>query len=929
MIDWKLQGGIFVFNLQESEDSIDFQAILCSLTDNGIGKQEGAVFTIPADGIYELSGGQRRLLNLPQEYPYYLKIDSDGLINRPGFKYVPQFYLTKGRGRMRCESLSLPIVDVMFPEGESLKYILTKPQYDVIAEINSVNGQEFVDSTTSYHCLAKIKEFAAADSHIFFTDFLQGLNVVALEHIHLHLDYKDEKLTVSPDIPEELREKNDITQGEFTRAFDQRNQVIPVYTIRTEDGKGEHKVVLPEQSAPKLSDVKKAFSAVQNQETIRDVVENPQTYFDESLFDLKEFYSDRVIEIGLYKPKFYAFISPYKSEWIPGFTIEDKYNGNTNVILKVEEEIQEFEAAIKEAEERKSSEISYKGYKLDYEEAKNILKIARKQNANPTKRLEVDENKKKVLIIEENAESLGYKVDTLDIDAPDVYNFHSVDALKDGIELKTHQREGVAWLQHLVRSKDKGCLLADDMGLGKTLQVLYFIQWHRQYCNKDKKPYLIVAPVSLLDNWSKEISKFIKDTSLEPTVLHGDLISKKRNDSDIEWLKTRTIILTNYETVRSYQFNICAVDYAVVVLDEAQKIKTPGTYITCASKALKADFKIAMTGTPVENTFLDLWCIMDFAIPGLLGNAKGFAAKYQHPLKKEGTDVEALGKELRNQMGVFFMRRCKTDVLKDLPEKTEEKTEVVMCPTQEGRYLKAIRLAQDVLADGNGSAMLELIYKLRRISESPYVADETADIESVSINDLIDSSAKVQATLDILHKIKEKDEKAIIFCIYKESQRMLQRIISSRFGITPKIINGDTKVMSSVRYDELNYSRQQAIDNFEAQDGFNVIIMSPIAAGMGLNVTAANHVIHFGRHWNPAKESQATDRAYRIGQQKPVTVYYPITVLSDKYKFHSFDQTLDELLRRKMNLADATLFPTEQSEVRVSDFKEMIESSTV
>ena len=337
-----------------------------------------------------------------------------------------------------------------------------------------------------------------------------------------------------------------------------------------------------------------------------------------------------------------------------------------------------------------------------------------------------------------------------------------------------------------------------------------------------------------------------------------------------------------------------------------------------------------MTGTPVENTFVDLWCIMDFAIPGLLGNAKEFAASYQNPLKKGDTDVDALGRELRQKMGVFFMRRCKVDVLKDLPEKTEQKEEVVMSDLQEERYLKAIRLAQNVLEEGSGSAMLELLYKLRRISESPYVADEMTNIEEVSIEDLIDSSAKVQATLDILYKIRNKGEKAIIFCVYKESQRMLQRIITSRFGVMPKIINGDTKVISSSKTGKLNtnYSRQQAIDSFEARYGFNVIIMSPIAAGMGLNVTAANHVIHFGRHWNPAKESQATDRAYRIGQKKPVTVYYPITILSNKQKFRSFDQTLDELLMRKSNLAGATLFPTEETEVKPIDFINMIENSS-
>lgn len=930
MINWDFHNNDFVFTLPEGPDGEELQAVLCALTDNGIGFQSGNVFSIPGESIYQLSSGQRALLDLPRECPYYLKIDSEGLINRPGFKYVPQFYMTKGHGRLRTKSIHLPIVNLVSTNGESLEYILPEVQFAVLREIEKVNNQDFVDSTASYHSLAKIKNLAKNDSYVFFTDSLQDYNVVPLEQLHLHIDYKDEQLTVTPDIPEDIREDNQIAAGEFSKKFEQRNQVIPVYTLRTEDGEQEHKVVIPEHSAPKLSEVKKTFKAIRNPEEVREVIENPQTFFDEELFDLKEFYSDRVIEIGLYKPKFYGFICPYKSEWIPGFTIEDKYNGNTNVILKEEKDIKEFEDAIKEAERKKSSEIDFRGYKLDYEEAKGILKVAKKQNANPKQKVELDENSKKVLIIEENAESLGYRVDSLDTDAPASYDFHEVDVLKDGIALKNHQREGVAWLQYLVKSKDKGCLLADDMGLGKTLQVLYFIQWHKKFHNKSKKPYLIVAPVSLLDNWNNEIKKFLKDPSIEPVILHGDIIQKKRNDNDIDWLKTRDIILTNYETVRSCQFNICAVDYAVVILDEAQKIKTPGTYVTCASKALKADFKIAMTGTPVENTFVDLWCIMDFAIPGLLGNAKDFASSYQHPLKKGDTDVVELGKELRGRMGVFFMRRCKTDVLKDLPEKTEKKQEVVMTSVQEERYIKAIRLARNVLDEGNGSAMLELLYKLRRISESPYVADEMSDIESVPINDLIDSSAKVQATIDILHSIHKKGEKVIIFCVYKESQRMLQRIIANRFGVTPKIINGDTKVISSskTRDIESNYSRQQAIDKFEAQEGFNVIIMSPIAAGMGLNVTAANHVIHFGRHWNPAKESQATDRAYRIGQQKPVTVYYPITVLSDDHKFKSFDQTLDDLLQRKTNLADATLFPTERAEVKIADFRDMIDVSS-
>ena len=329
-----------------------------------------------------------------------------------------------------------------------------------------------------------------------------------------------------------------------------------------------------------------------------------------------------------------------------------------------------------------------------------------------------------------------------------------------------------------------------------------------------------------------------------------------------------------------------------------------------------------MTGTPVENTFLDLWCIMDFAIPGLLGNAKEFKRVYQDPLKDSNTDTHYLGKELRDRMGVFFLRRRKLDVLKDLPEKIDMKKEISMSAFQEKYYIDTISMFQNTELDSR--MMLMLISALRKISDTPLIDMPDIDIERLAIDDLIKSSGKIQATIDILDNIKMKQEKAIVFCIFKASQRILQRIIQERYGLTPKIINGDTKVMSNQNVSSGNYSRQQAIDSFESVKGFNVIIMSPIAAGMGLNVTAANHIIHFGRHWNPAKEAQATDRAYRIGQERTVYVHYPITRLSEDYNFASFEQTLDGLLSKKSNLADATLFPTADTEVRLSDFNQFV-----
>ena len=170
MSNWRLENDNFIFNIQEYEDPEDVQAILCSLTDNGIGKQNGINFNIPTSEIYQLSEGQRRLLDLPQESPYYLKIDSQGLVNRPDFKYIPQLYMTKGHGRLRIQGLTLPIVKAISPNGENIEFMVSEPQYKVMTEITQVNAHDFVDSTTNYHSLARIKEVAAKDSRIFFTE---------------------------------------------------------------------------------------------------------------------------------------------------------------------------------------------------------------------------------------------------------------------------------------------------------------------------------------------------------------------------------------------------------------------------------------------------------------------------------------------------------------------------------------------------------------------------------------------------------------------------------------------------------------------------------------------------------------------------------------------------------------------------------------
>ena len=524
------------------------------------------------------------------------------------------------------------------------------------------------------------------------------------------------------------------------------------------------------------------------------------------------------------------------------------------------------------------------------------------------------------MIIKENTDEDEYSEATQPISEVK-YNFESIKNLSNEIKLKDHQKNGIAWLQTLSSPPYSlpGVLLADDMGLGKTLQVLYFIEWFVQKGNSE--PVLVVAPVSLLENWQNEYQKFFPNPNLKVITLWGadvkNYIIPSNKEKTIRNLNNKSIFLTTYETLRKQQIPLGIINWGIIILDEAQKIKTPGTFVTNAAKGLKAKFKIAMTGTPVENTLMDLWCIVDFCSPGLLENAKSFSNQFQKPLKKGDTDFGQLSENLRGKIGDTLMRRMKTDVAKDLPTIDYLKFREEMPPEQYGIYQnELVNIEQLKENNDNANPVLQGIFNLRSISDHPYL--KHYQLENFSSHELINSSAKLKKVISILSEINKLEEKVILFTENKSMQRVLRRIVIENFSMTPSIINGETPTSIS-KTNSSKLSRQQEIDKYQKKNGFNVIIMSPVAAGFGLNITEANHVIHYTRHWNPAKEQQATDRAYRIGQQKPVKVYYPLAVApNDEIK--TFDIVLDELLGRKSHLASSTLFPTEQIEISKEDF---------
>lgn len=900
----------FVFFCEENGCSINisswlekgyaqYYSSLQELVDNGYGEATETEYLIPFSGIYELDELEREAFGLPSLYPFDLYVQSDGLITHPSFKYTYSFRTFAPNGDILIvESKTGPVVTLNL-KGLTQSYLLTKDEYQLISAIDEFNAlpNEIKSANGNLIQFSNIKELSS-NSAIILDSVLAGKSVIIPEHIKLSFDYHNGVLDVTPCIDGDKENK-------FAKMVDGYEDVRDIYPLKQSDGTKTH-IVLNDAQKETIKEIKTNYRHVKDKETINKIIESPAEFFDLDTVDISEFYSDRVIEIGLYHPKVYPFVSPYKSQWIPVYQIEDRVNGTTTIAIKDYKELSRLESTIQDAQDRQETIVIINGVKLPIEDAKEITRRAKEQ-LDKKEKVKHETNEKthngiEVLIIKENTEEQEYTETTEPWKMPEKLSLSPDIYLNEVYSLKQHQIEGVAWLQCLLNNQLKGCVLADDMGMGKTLQVMYAIDWHFRH-SESNQPYLVVAPVSLLENWQNEYTKYFDAPRLPIITVTSS--PKVIEQTFIEQLSKKQIVLTSYETLRRGQLNFCAVNFAIVVLDEAQKIKTPGTMVTNAAKALKGNFKIAMTGTPVENTFVDLWCITDFAIPGLLGNAKEFARLYQNPLKNSNSDVDALGKDIRNRIDGYFMRRMKDSIASELPTKTEITFKENMPEAQLQCYLAALNSVED--EDNASGRMLQTIMRIRAISDHPCL--DGTDISQYSEDDIINSSAKMKVTFNILDSIKEKREKVIIFTERKEMQKILQRSIFYKYGICPRIVNGETAT-KSIRPNV--DTRQKAIDSFQNADGFNVIIMSPVATGMGLNVAGANHVIHYSRHWNPAKESQATDRAYRIGQTKDVFVYYPMATAES---FDTFDVILDRLLNRKIHLATSSLYPSEMIEV--------------
>jgi len=671
-------------------------------------------------------------------------------------------------------------------------------------------------------------------------------------------------------------------------------------------------------------------------------------------------YSERVATIGFDKAYYSPFIAKKDDEesWFPEnviFGVHYTPNGETNPITLSlnESRLSELKKKCDEAIKTGKEEFIFSGMErsIKINEAREILETigeasheVRNGTFNPKKSIDPNGNiKRKTLIIKANIEKVDYSEVRGGLALTEGTPPRIPSSLKLEYKLKNHQESGISWLQHLWNRSPRECrgvVLADDMGLGKTLQLLCLIA---RCFEEDSKldPVLIVAPVALLDNWRDEIDKFFNTGTLRVLRLYGDELAERRiSKSDLaeelthagitrllrkDWIGNAQIVLTTYETVRDLEFSLATQRWSIMICDEAQKIKNPNAMMTRAAKKQNARFKIACTGTPVENSLADIWCLFDFVQPGLLGALNMFGRTYRRPIEAKTDDEKKKVEELRSIIQPQILRRMKEDVAKDLPRKImvgfdahadieiqrlSGCVNLPMTERQRGLYAGAISHFTGT-KEGASRAKnhLGLLQHLRRVCIDPRSFGQLAtDLDSVT--ELEKYSPRLRWLNEALNVIRNRDEKVIIFCEMKDVQRLLQRYIAERFGLTPDFVNGDISVDS-----KHSGNRKTLIKKFQEKSGFNVILLSPLAAGAGLNIQAANHVIHFSRCWNPAKEDQATDRAHRIDQKKEVFVYCPVVVAKE---FVTFDSKLDTLLRYKRELSRDMLNGT--GEVSASEF---------
>lgn len=718
----------------------DIHTELDMLEMEGKAVKVGDSYRISHETAVSFSRDERELLTLPPIFPYPLFVGKEGLPQNNSFRLKVNFQKADGTYFMNPEVIG-SYIDIR----PGCCYMCSEAQYAILksasscnAEIGRLKEREKI-LACSLRYVALIKENAKKiDARL--DPFLEKIDVVAPDYLSISVkEDTDGTYYASPIIlnadGSPYGEKD---ASEFGRKFKNGSKAQRSYM-----GKDRTYYVFDQEQQDGLQQIKKARKLTKEQ--AKTLVLSPQSVFTGApfRFDRGE-YSDRVIEYGAFIAKNYPYLKGIEGGWLPeeGSVGREDLDGIDELDEPevTEENVAILKELIENAFAKNKSSISYQGktYKLT---GAFIEKVMGKDDVTDSTGGSADGEKPKEdrgnLISEENAESVGYEQANEQRRqkrrearfrklGADLSMEQVLSGFKDDVVPFSYQKEGIRWMAQNWKAGYQGVLLADDMGLGKTMQVLGLISGIKNaYGEKDMNSVLVVAPVSLLANWESEFIHFVKEGVFEEIVpLYGNSFRdfKRGHDLRLDFspVAKNRIVLTSYETLRNYDISFGCIDWSFMVLDEAQKIKNPVTLITNAVKSMKYDFAIAITGTPVENAWVDLWSIMDFVEPGRLRDLKNFCNTYQNQLKKLQGDMagqEALGKKLEQELQPIFLRRQKTDYLEGLPHKEVIPKPVLMPPVQREAYEKIIAVAKK----GKKKDILKVIAMLRDTSLCPHL----------------------------------------------------------------------------------------------------------------------------------------------------------------------------------------------------------------
>lgn len=905
---------------------------------------DGSVF-IHSGEIASLSEKDASALGLPAAIRIQLEIQSSGVFGRSGFKIETRWVKPGGlSARVTAANSRL--------QYNGSEWRIAEPLWSALQAIDMVNSASG-ESAQQYAMSQLRNTLGTGDGDILHPDgFLKRLRVSYAAGFSLDLKTEGGKFDFDPILFSRIHRDAALDgeapdsaedgllppalQSKFIQKFRAAGHALNAYRL------DEGTIVYMDPELKSALEIVRRAQGL-DEDNRRRFALSPRRFIAEALPDGElsdnavdalfietQQYSERVNGIDIWRKPVLPWIKPNPNSWLPesfGLYIGEPPDGE-HVHIDPEQldvTIEAFERAVADGQESiKISDVVVPATV----QALDSLRAIRDRNLITPEARAVDDTGAEVpcplfLTVSENFEQVEYEENALGPSQEFVPpNFPSAVQTVP----KKHQRLGFEWLAESWANRLPGVLLADDMGLGKTYQLLAFLAWLRNEKGVTE-PFLIVAPTGLLENWRQEMHLHLKNGALgEVLPAFGKNLGLLRQgisrDTQAGTAQLSAgafegygVVLTTYETLRDYHMSFARQRFAVAVCDEAQKIKNAASQIRRAAATINARFRIAMTGTPVENRLQDLWTITDWSWPKLLGSSKDFERRFPE------SDASALEK-LRNQLvdrqedrPPVMLRRMKDEVLDGLPPKKVVRHQIDMPPAQAERYSRVIEQAMLLRGTGERGLMLKVLHELRGTSLYPYSPnDEEFDPQN---------SARLQGVFKALEGIKNAGEKVLVFCEDLAMQAKLAAEIRYRFGTAHPI----SRIHGGVG----PQARQQIVNDFQRKpSGFDVLILSPKAGGVGLTLTAANHVIHASRWWNPAIEDQATDRVYRIGQTRDVTVHIPLAVHpAPELQESSFDLKLDALMERKRTLSAQLLMPGETDVDLDSLFDSLFEQDEV